>query len=137
MKISKSRYSAAQYRGLGYKPSDADTCLSRESRDRLDQIVKGQFKEVIDIIFSSTDGSLDSNPAALISPSAPLEVQTFAKAFLLQNINPAKAAPDDDTAFDMLVPRSVQTTAELAPYIDYIRNEVTSKLQSNDTPSTN
>lgn len=132
MRLSQTRYTEKQLRSLGYPIYDECDTLEWESRDRLDALVKGQFKNVIDVLFSSTDGSLDSNPASLVSENAPECVRIFAQNFLLKEVPAARCAPDDATAFDLLIPRSVSSRAELAPYVDFLTQEVSNALKSSD-----
>lgn len=138
MKISKSRYTESQYKGFGYNCSDEDYFLPPQSREEQENIVLGQFKNIIKVLFSSSDGSLDSNPASLLTENSPEPVRVFAQNFLLKELPAARSAPDDDTAFDMLIPRSAQTSVELAPYVDFLKSEISSKLNQNgeDTPTT-
>ncbi|WGL30886.1 hypothetical protein [Dipodfec virus UOA04_Rod_468] len=136
MNIKKSRYTPLQYKSLGYYISDSDAipCPCHEKNiEEVQDIVLGKFKSIINVLFSSSDGSLDSNPMSLIGENAPESVRLFAQNILLQNIPTMQMAPDDDTAFDMLIPRSIQSRSELEPYIGKLREYVTSAVHNSET----
>ncbi|UPW41329.1 hypothetical protein [Sigmofec virus UA08Rod_4104] len=138
MLLSKSRYTAQQYKSLGYPvtESNAVPCpCTKQNREEIDDYVLGQFKNVIKVLFSSSDGRLDSNPTSLVGENAPESVRLFAQNVLLSNIPVMKMAPDDETAFDMLIPRSVQSRSELEPYVAKLREYVAEAMPKSDSPS--
>ncbi|UPW41322.1 hypothetical protein [Sigmofec virus UA08Rod_4124] len=137
MLLSKSRYSLNQLKSLGYCTTYCNNQVdlrTEDSRSKIQQIVFGQFKNVIDVIFSSSDGSLDFSPSSLITENTPDSVRLFLQNFLFQNVTPARSAPDDASALDMLIPRSVQTSSELVPYLNKIRSYVYDGLHRSETP---
>lgn len=138
MLLSESRYTPEQYKALGYSLAFCDhkAChCSADSLDEIQSIVFGQFKNVIKVLFSSTDGSLDFSPTQLITENTPDSVRTFLQNFLFQNVQAARSAPDDATALDLLIPRSVQTTSELAPYMNTISKYISDARQTSNTTS--
>lgn len=137
--MKTSRYTDAQLRSLGYNPDTRKYITNLASSDNYVKnrsALLGRFKNVIDVLFDSSDGALDSNPASLIGENAPESVKTFAKNVLLCDVQAFRAAPDDETAFNMLIPRTAQTSAELRPYLDGIRNYISERRQSVDHPET-
>ncbi|UPW41411.1 hypothetical protein [Dipodfec virus UA06Rod_5] len=139
MLLKNSRYTAQQYNSLGYPITESNSvpCPSSEhNRDEIEDIVLGKFKSVVKVLFSSTDGSLDTNPMSLIGDNVPESVRLFAQNILLQNIPTMHMAPDDDTAFDMLIPRSVQSRSELEPYIGKLREYVSEAMHNSEPPKT-
>lgn len=87
-------------------------------------VARGKFGQILDILYSSTDGDLDNNLKSLVSENAPVEIRSFVNNVLLCPLPQLKSAPDDDTAFDMIIPRNAQTSNEIRPYLDVIRDEV-------------
>lgn len=133
MLVIKSRYTADQMRNLGYTPEAnayGSYHYSPDARRQKDDLFKGQFKHIIDLIYDSTDGRLNSDPTKLITESAPEAVRQFARNVLLADIPALKAAPDADTAMEMIIPRSVSTVREFQPYADNIRNYIQQRIDS-------
>lgn len=130
------RYTPAMIKSLGMHRGSAQNQTNLAVPNGLDDIQRqtlGQFKNIIDILYSSTDGRLDSNPMRFIGDNVSDTVKTFAANVLLCPITSLKAAPDDDTAFDMLIPRSAQSAAELKPYLNYLRDYVSQKQAESNT----
>lgn len=132
--IRKSRYTDAQLISLGYSPevNKYSVCLlSSDAHIKRKQIVLGAFANVINVLFSSSDGSLDNNINSLVTENCPPSVRTFLEKFLCQPVKPLPSAPDAATAFDLIIPRSVQSSADLAPYIDNMRTIVKTAMDKN------
>lgn len=128
MKRLYCRYTPSQLRVLGYSDDvESDSFVSYDVDKAIverDAIVKGQFKNIIDVIFSSNDGSLDNDINSLVSENAPESVKSFVRNVLMCDVQAVQSAPDDDAAFEALIPRSVQSMGEIAPYVDFLRNTV-------------
>lgn len=133
--IPKCRYTKTQYESLGYDPTVIGTRVNFATEENAEVIsgsVKGKFISVINALFDSKDGSLDNAVDKYVSENAPESVRSFVQNVLLQETQPLPSAPDDATAFDTLIPRSVSTMAEIAPYLDHIKRVAeTSKLSDN------
>lgn len=136
---SRSRYTLKQLRSLGYSgPDDGyPVCIASDNRDDIDAIVKGKFKNIIDVIFDSNDGSLQNKINDLVSENSPASVRMFVQNFLFQPVEALQSAPDDQSALDMLIPRSVQTSAELAPYISSLTKMVGDAIQKSKDNDSN
>ena len=119
-------YTDAQLKRMGFNPDNFNhpVCLPDSNKEDVLSFVKGKFANVIDAIFTSTDGSLDNVLAMSVSEHAPQSVQTFIRNVLMCDVQAVQAAPDDETAFDTLIPRSAQSSAEIAPYLDSLRQIV-------------
>lgn len=64
------------------------------------------FKDLIELYISSfVDGKLPNFVAPEISDNAPESVKQFFASFTKQNIASLLTAPDDDVAFDSIIPR--------------------------------
>lgn len=137
MRLKYLRYTLEQMRNLGYQYPDSDHLIVLDSvrnREELDEIVKGQFKNIIDVLFSSRDGTLDNVLAMSISENAPQSVKTFIQNVLMCDVQALQSAPDDDTAFETLIPRHAQTSSELEPYIESLRGMVSDARVSATQP---
>lgn len=128
MKKYPSRFSDIQMRRLGLRTDsrDLDYDMSKSvDYNVIEKIVKGEFKNIIDVLYSSKDGSLDNDLDRYISrDSVNPSVRSFVESVLKCNVSSLMSAPDDDTAFDMIIPRSAQTESELRPYLGYLKNQV-------------
>lgn len=93
------------------------------------EIARGKFGQILDLLYTSKDGDLDNAVKTLVSENAPIEIQSFVRNVLLCPLTALKSAPDDDAAFDMIIPRKAQTSTELMPYLDVIKNEVSAARQ--------
>lgn len=138
--MRQSRYTDKQFRSLGYDPDyKARSFANQDAPESQSEInFLSQFRNVLEVIYSSKDGKLDYSPVQ-ISENAPESVRTFINNTLMSDIPSIQSAPDDDTAFDLLVPRSVQTSAEFAPYRDKLINIVSEYRdrvsQNNSSPA--
>lgn len=125
--MKKSRYSVNAFRSLGYSEDFRNLNISLRDENagsEISDFVLGQFKTVAKILFDSNDGGLDYNPMKYINDNSPEIVKRFAQQVLLCDVQAFRAAPDDDTAFDMIVPRQLQTSAELSPYLDKLKSYI-------------
>lgn len=122
------RFSDGQLRSLGLNPTQTPIEYHEPEPTvvTVDMIsaARGNFGQILDILYSSKDGDLDNNLKSFVSENAPIEVRQFVNNVLLLPHTAFKSAPDDDTAFDMIIPRNAQTPKELMPYLDAIRGEV-------------
>lgn len=130
MKKKYCRYSDSMLSSLGLRPEntpnddyEVEINCPFPSVDMI-EIARGKFGQILDILYNSTDGDLDNAVKTLVSESAPIEIQSFVRNVLMCPLKPLKAAPDDSAAFDLIIPRSAQTSRELIPYLDVIKNEV-------------
>lgn len=131
MHKSKRRYTDAMLCSMGLQPEcNAETYIQPSDKPSLNALACKGFENVINVLFSSTNGALDYNAYTNVTMDSPEIVKRFASAVLLQNIPAMRAAPDDETAFDLLIPRHAQSHSELAPYIDKLRGYVESARQS-------
>lgn len=104
------------------KPQFPDTFYMSDSD--LDAITKGKFKEIIDVLYSSEDGRLVNNLNMIVSENAPESVRSFVRNVMLCDVQALQSAPDDETAFNLIVPRFMQDSADIVPYVDYIREAI-------------
>lgn len=138
MKPQYLRYTPEMLQSLGYS---VDRCHdfpydenSKASKQFFDQMCKGKFKNIIDILFNSSDGSLDNDFKKYVTSNAPVEVREFVQNVLMIPTTSILSAPDAETAFDMIVPRSVQCRSQLKPYIDELRTQLVDKFNSIQSP---
>lgn len=114
---------------------------SDNSCNEVTNIVKGQFKDVIDLIFNSTDGSLDSDFIKLHNDSLPEVVKNFITNVLTVGVPTFKSAPDVDSALDLVVPRSVGSLSELNNYSSFLKDTLVNyfnpELNTNSNSVTN
>lgn len=114
-------------RSLGYfvdheeKPLGAASLATKEF---FDKFVRGKFRDMLNLLYSSSDGNLDNDLQKYISPNAPSEVREFVQNILLQPKENIFGAPSDDVAFETIIPRDVQCRSYLAPHIDALKREV-------------
>lgn len=59
-----------------------------------------------------------------ISENAPQAVRSFVQNCLMVEMPDVRSAPDDETAFNTLIPRSAQALPELQPYLESIQEMV-------------
>lgn len=136
-----SRYSDSMLLGLGLSPVGRylPDFVSKDS-DLVEMLKwsKGDFANIIDAIF---DGSHVNIFDKLTSSSTPAHVKEFINNFLMKRISVVPSHYNDDEAFDSIIPRSLQTSAELSPYLDKLRSLVQEARKpsvnssSSDTPS--
>ncbi len=119
------RYTKDQLKSLGYVPVHNNKVMEdyNHNQSRRFAIVKGKFANIIDILFDAKDGYLDNLQTIQSSENTPIEVRMFIQNVMSVDIPSLKSAPDDDAAFESLIPRSVQTSSELAPYISYCKDK--------------
>lgn len=140
MLTSHTQYSKSQLAHLNIKCNFNDTVphlLSVSNWKQRQEIVLGAFKNVCDIIFNAKDGSLQFTPDMLINENSPDIVKRFATNFLFANIPEVTRAPDDETAFNLLIPRQYQTSAELAPYREKLVDIISTYRKSAQNGETN
>lgn len=121
------RYSEKSLNSLGYNRLYNDIVAVRDTsanRANILRLVKGKFANIIDILYSDSDGSLDSDLSSFVSENSPDVVKAFVQNVLMVDRGQLLAAPDDETAFDMIIPREAQTAAEIQPYLDYIASQI-------------
>lgn len=121
---------------LGLNPDqtpDSDHCVYSRYMEKptLDmiRIARGKFGQILDVLYDNDNGNLNNNLRSLVSENAPIEIREFVNNVLLCPIQALKSAPDDDTAFDLIIPRSKQTSSELQPYLDVMRKSVSDARQ--------
>lgn len=111
---------------MGYVPVPNSKIVEDYShnRSRLNQIVKGKFANILDVIFTAKGGKLDNVLELLTSENTPASVKMFIDNVLCADLQSFQSAPDDDSALEALVPRSVQTQKEFAPYLDFVKERI-------------
>lgn len=113
-------------RSLGYPVRynmDMGTIDAAQAKQH-SKLVKGRFANIIDLLYDSTDMSLDNAVSKYVSENAPEDVRMFVQNVLMRPVEPLAAAPDDDSAFEMIIPRSAQSQQEMKPYLENMRNIV-------------
>lgn len=94
----------------------------------------GKFKDILKVLFDSRDGSLCNDYMDYITENAPDDVKLFVQNFLMRPLQALPSAPDDDTAFDTIIPRLLSSPAEFQPYIDYL-NQSLENFDPNSIPN--
>lgn len=102
-----------------------------DSREKIDEIVKGKFKEIIDIIYSDPS-SLCSKIDEYGSENSSPAVRSFIQNVLQLDVQSLPSSPDAETAFETLLPRELYSRDGLERYSDYIKGLVTDKYNSKD-----
>lgn len=135
MDKSVCRYSRSQFESMGLSDEFNGQSYDLLYRGNCDmkKIARGKFGEILDVLYDSNETSLDNNLRALVSENAPDHVKAFVNNVLLCDVPALRAAPDDETAFNCLIPRSAQTSRELAPYLDTIRSLISEKRADTST----
>lgn len=115
-------YTDTQMLSLGHRPNPLNIYVILPEKDEIRDLVYGKFKNILEIIFSSEGTQLDDVFKVSISENAPESVRMFAQN-MMAAVQALPAMPNDDIAFDTIVPRSVQTSSEFQPYLDYMRTQ--------------
>lgn len=120
------RFTKNQLKKLGYPITEHYKVVEdyAHNASRLSQIVKGKFANIIDVIFTAKEGALNNLIDLQTSENTPPSVKMFIQNVMMADIPAVASAPDDETALDALIPRSVQTSAEIAPFVDFIKDKV-------------
>lgn len=122
------RYTPSQLRSLGldpdYVPIERPDINTEENKKRHQELIFGQFRSVIDLLFDSKDGSLDYDALNHVTSSASPVVQQFASNVLAASIQSLQSAPDDETAFEAIIPRRLHSQGDIAPYLERLKQEV-------------
>lgn len=136
------RYSSAMRSSLGYSVDFSNVRHLRTSSlvasSRASELFSyGNFKGIILELFSDSRTPEFDN---LLTQNSSPEVVNFVNNFLFKEIQTLPPAVSDEEAFATIIPRSVSTDAELAPYLDKLRgviSEARSRLNSasNETSS--
>lgn len=109
--------------------------LATRSVDDTLSLSFGKFKDVLKVLFDSRDGSLCNDYMDYITENAPDDVKLFVQNFLMRPLQALPSAPDDDTAFDTIIPRLMSSPAEFQPYVDYLNQSLENfNSNSNSTP---
>lgn len=103
----------------------------------LNDIAMSKFGDVLRVIYESPDGNLVNDLQQFVSENSSPDLRAFVQNVLLVDIPSFKAAPDDETAFEMIVPRSLGSVADFQPFRNRIlslvskyRDEYNSKHSS-------
>lgn len=124
-------------RSLGLTPNVENVrIIFPNDRDEINQLVYGKFRNILELIFSSQGTELDDIFKISISENAPDSVKMFANN-MLAAVHALPASPNDDVAFDTIIPRAIQTSSEFQPYLDYMRkqyDDVVARYKSNSNP---
>lgn len=113
-------YTPNQMRSLGLAPNDAPNYKVIIEKSDIKALVYGKFKTILETIYSSKGTELDDILKVTISENAPESVRMFAQN-LSSVVQALPGAPNDDVAFDTIIPRSVQSSAEFEPYLEHFR----------------
>lgn len=134
------RYTPSMLRSLGYEYDfslNRLLCIPDEAHalTQSEIFAYGGFKEIIKILFSD---SRHPEFEALVTENSSPEVLSFVNNFLMKQINSVPASASDEDAFNMIIPRSVQTESELRPYLDNLKQFISEsrKTVSNESSST-
>lgn len=127
MRKEYSRFTPRMMRSLGYpvRYNMPMGVFTDEDQRQQSNLVKGKFANIIDVLFDSNDMSLDNAVSKYVSENAPEDVKMFVQNVLMRPVEPLSAAPDDETAFEMIIPRRAQSQLEMQPYLDNMRQIVT------------
>lgn len=80
-----------------------------------------EFKSILDTFVSSfVDGSLPNFVNPSIPESAPRSVKEFFASFTTQSLTSLLSAPDDEVAFDSIIPRG----CSYSKYRDIVKNVI-------------
>lgn len=141
MHPSRCRYTKEQFVSLGLTDQWNETkiVLDFDPKSQTQDAVLGQFKNIIKVLYDSSDGSLDNNLDKFVTSNSPAAVQEFVRGVLMCDVQEFQRAPDDETALACLIPRSAQTSGELAPYVQNIQNYISESraafMKANTPPS--
>lgn len=120
------RYSDDMLKDLGYLHTWQDDHTFHHpvdgSYEEIERLVKGQFKNIIDILFDQKDGSKPNGLEIQVSENASDSVKSFVRNILMCDVKAFQSAPDDETALACLIPRSAQSLPEISPYVDNMVN---------------
>ena len=135
MKKSLCRYTNKQLISLGYQPKQDDSIAEPLDPRNGDMVVvaAGGFDNIMKVVFETEDGSLPNLLKVSINENTPDSVRQFVNNVLSVNITAFKAAPDDDTAFDMICPRG----ASYEQYADMIRESLSRYKSEYDAKQNN
>lgn len=134
------RYTPSMLRSLGYIFDFSSNRLlvipdEVESRFQSEIFAYGGFKDIIKTLFAD---SRHPEFETLVTENSSPEVVSFVNNFLMKQIDFVPASSSDDEAFDMIIPRSVQSEAELRPYLDNLKQFISeSRKSSVDESSSN
>lgn len=141
------RYTPSILAALGYKHNFAhlqgqqSSPIEPEPGNDLRIIAVNQFENIIKTIFSNDDGEIPNLLKVVITDNTPESVKEFVRNVLSTNISAFKAAPDSDTAFDMIFPRRAYSSVGYRQWSDSIKNvisyyqsEYRAKHSSNSEP---
>lgn len=118
-----SLYSNAQMISLGLAPNDHPNYrVVLPDISDIHDLVYGKFGNILEVIFSSKGTQLDDLLKITVSENAPESVRNFASN-LLSSVPALAASPNDDIAFETIVPRSIQSASEFEPYLDSMRQK--------------
>lgn len=133
------KFSPYQLRKLGLEPSfHKFPCeLDNKPADEFRQQVLSKFSNVIKVLFSSDDGGLDNDYLNVGSEHTHPDANAFLANWLLKPVTPLSGCSTYEEAFDMIIPRNAQTSAELAPYIEKFGNIVKSEFESRQSTGNN
>lgn len=116
-------YTPTQMKSLGLTPNVENVyVIFPTDRDEINELVYGKFRNILELIFSSKGTELDDVFKVSISENAPESVKMFAQN-MMAAVQALPASPNDDIAFDTIIPRAVQTSAEFQPYLEYMREQ--------------
>lgn len=99
-----------------------------DSKEQLDLVTKGKFKEIIDIIFSEPS-SLCSKIDEYSTENSSPAVRSFVQNVLMCDVQSLPSSPDAETAFETLLPRELYSRDGIERYSDYIRGLVNDKYK--------
>lgn len=138
--MHKSLYTPQQMRVLGLSPNNHPNYrIVLPDISDIRDLVYGKFSNILEVIFSSKGTQLDDLLKVTVSENAPESVRNFCNN-LLTAIPSLQSSPNDDIAFDTIVPRSVQSASEFEPYLNVMRSkydDVVARYKASQIPQPN
>lgn len=136
------RYTKSMLCSLGYS---CDTLSNHElvnpfpsdSIEEKEIFAYGNFKGIIKTLFADT---WTPEFSSILSQNSAPEVLSFVNNFLMRKIESLPSSSSDEVAFNLIIPRSVQSDSELRPYLDNLKQFITEsrkQLSNNETTSNN
>lgn len=138
--MRNSRYTSSMFRSLGltdeFNNSPDMPMASPEQIAKDELFAYGNYKELIQTLFK--DGFSYGDLHKIVTQSSDQGVVTFVNNFLFKSLPKLPGYPTDEDAFNSIIPRSVQTEAELRPYLDNLKQFISdyrSEHEENSEPS--
>lgn len=121
------RYTPEMLNSLGYPDTTSempDESIANQVPADMEVIALGNFGNIIKTIFQTETSELPNVLRVAITDNTPESVKQFVQNILSCDIPALKAAPDDETAFDMILPRSCQSLYGKQLYTDHLKTAI-------------